>query len=157
MLYPQFSKVYDDRAAPDNCEVTDVLLQPLVGNKVGCKIIIKNQNNTLCSKGGSDVIAQVQSSRGEVVPVEVKDNNDGSYSASFVTKHDREVKLSVTIEGQHIKGSHYSIMMCRDYKSVDKPIKVVNDGGNMSCPYAIAFGRDGVWAVTDCNYSRVHI
>ena len=50
--------------------------------------------------------------REEVVPVEVKDNNDGSYSASFVTKHVGEVKLSVTIKGQHIKGSPYSIMVC---------------------------------------------
>ena len=124
---------------------------------VGCKIITKDRDNAHCSKGGSDIVAQVQSSRGEVVPVEVKDNNDGSYSASFVTKHVGEVKLSVTIKGQHIKGSPYSVIMCRDYKSVDKPIKVVNDGGNMGYPWAIAFGRDGVWAVTDCNYSCVRI
>ena len=157
VLFPQFGKVYDDRAAPDHCEVTDIPLQPLVGNKIGCKIITKDHNNAHCTKGGSDVIAQVQSSRGEVVPVEVKDNNDGSYSASFVTKHVGEVKLSVTIKGQHIKGSPYSIMVCRDYKSVGKPIKVINDGGNMGCPYAIAFGRDGVWAVTDCSYHCVCI
>ena len=155
--FPQFGKVYDDHVAPDHCEVTDIPLQPLVGNKIDCKIITKDHNNAHCTKGGSDVIAQVQSSRGEVVPVEVKDNNDGSYSASFVTKHVGEVKLSVTIKGQHIKGSPYSIMMCRDYKSVGKPIKVINDGGNMGSPYAIAFGRDGVWAVTDCSYHCVYI
>ena len=155
--FPQFGKIYDDHVAPDHCEVTDIPLQPLVGNKVGCKVITKDHNNAHCTKGGSDVIAQVQSSRGEVIPVEVKDNNDGSYSASFVTKHVGEVKLSVTIEGQHIKGSPYSIMVCRDYKSVDKPIKVVNDGGNMGYPWAIAFGRDGVWAVTDCNHHCVYI
>ena len=50
--------------------------------------------------------------REEVVLAEVKDNNDGSYSASFVTKHVGEVKLSVTIKGLHIKGSPYSIMVC---------------------------------------------
>ena len=144
MSFPQFGKLYDDRAAPDHCKVTDTPLQPPVGNKIGCKIITKDQNNAHCSKGDSDVIAQVQSTRGEVAPVEVKDNNDGSYSASFVTKHVGEVKLSVTIEGQHIKGSPYSIMMCRDYKSIEQPIKVVNDGGNMSYPWAIAFGRDAV-------------
>ena len=103
--FPQFDQLFDEHAVPANCEVTDVPLQLLVGNKVDFKVITKDFKHAHCSKGGSDVIAQVQSSRGEVVPVEVKDNNDGSYSASFVTKHVGEVKLSVTIEGQHIKGS----------------------------------------------------
>ena len=85
--FPQFAQLYDGSPVPDNCEVTDILpLQPLVRNKIDFKIITKNRNNARCSKEGSNIIAQVQSSRGGVVPVEVKDNNDGSYSASFVTK-----------------------------------------------------------------------
>jgi len=52
--------------------------------------------------------------------------------------------LSITIEGQHIKGSPYSVMVCQDYKTIDKPIKIVNDGGNMGEAFAIAFGKDGI-------------
>ena len=156
-LFPQFGQLYDDRAVPDNCEVTDIPLQPLVGNKIDIKIITKNHNNTHCSKGGSHIIAQVQSRRGGVVPVEVKDNKDGSYSASFVANQVGEVKLSVTIDREHIKGSPYSVMVCRDYKSVEKPLKIINDSGNMCYPWAIACGRDGVWAVTDDSYHCVYI
>ena len=156
-LFPQFGQLYDERAVPDNCEVTGIPLQPLVGNKIDIKIITKNHNNTHCSKGGSHIIAQVLSRRGDVVPVEVKDNKDGSYSASFVANQVGEVKLSVTIDGQHIKGSPYSVMVCQDYKSIGKPLKIVNDGGNMGCPWAIAFGRDDVWAVTDCTCHCVYI
>ena len=147
----------DYYVVPDNCEVTDIPLQPLVRNQIDFKIVTKDHNNAHCSKGGSHVIAQIQSSKGDVVPVEVKDNNDGSYSASFVSKQVGEAKLSVTIEGKHIKGSPYSVMVGREYKSIDKPIKIVNDGGNMGCPWAIAFGKDGVWAVTDGNYQCVYI
>ena len=118
---------------------------------------MKNRNNSRCSKGGSHIIAQVQPSRGDVVPLEVKDNKDGSYSAYFATKQVGEAKVSITIEGEHIKGSPYSVMVRRDYKSIDKPIKVVNDGGNMGYPWAIAYGRDGVWAVTDNSYQCVYI
>jgi len=156
--FPQFGQLlYDDYAVLGNCEVTGIPLQPFVGNKVDFNIITKNCDNVHCVKGGSDIIAQVQSSNGDVVPVEVKDSNDGSYSASFVTKQVGEVKLSITIEGQHIKGSPYSIMVCQDYKMIDKPIKIVNDGGNMSGPFAIAFGKDGVWALTDCNNRCVYV
>ena len=84
-----------------NCEVAGIPLQPFVRNKFDFKIITKDHNNARCSKGGGHIIAKVQSSKGDVVPVEVKDNNDGSYSASFVTKQVGEAKLSVTIEGKH--------------------------------------------------------
>ena len=158
-LFPQFSGIFDAAvdADPPNCEVKDIPLHPLVKNKIDFKIITKNRNNANCSKGGSHIFAQVQPRKGDVVPVEVKDNKDGSYSASFVTEQVGEAKLTVTIEGQHIKGSPYSVMVYQDYKSIDKPIKIINDGGNMGCPCAIAFGRDGVWAVSDINHHCVYI
>ena len=144
--FPQFAQLYDGSPVPDNCEVTDIPLQPLVRNQIDFKIITKDHNNARCSKGGSHIIAQVQSSKGDVVPVEVKDNNDGSYSASFVTKQVGEAKLSVTIKGEHIKGSPYSVMVGQEYKSKDKPIKIVNDGGNMGCLLDIAFDEDDALA-----------
>ena len=158
-LFPQFSGIFDvEDAYPPNCKVKDIPLHPPVKNKIDFKIITKNHNNAQCSKGGSHIIAQVQSRKGDVVPVEVKDNKDGNYSASFVAKQVGEAKLSVTIEGEHIKGSPYSVMVCRDYKkSIDKPpIKIIYDD-DMGCALAIAFGRDGVWAVIDGSYHCVHI
>ncbi|XP_065911479.1 tripartite motif-containing protein 2-like [Dysidea avara] len=156
--FPQFGQLFDDVAIPDNCEVTGIPAQPLVGSKIDFTIITKNYNNERCSKGGSHIVVQALSSRGgDVVPVEVKDNNDGSYSSSFVTEQVGEVKFSITIEGDHIKGSPYTIMMHRDYKTVNKPRKIMNDDGKMGCPFGIAFSKDGMWAVTDCSNHCVHI
>ena len=150
--FPQFGRLFEDVPIPNNCEVTDIPTRPLVGSKIGFTIITKNHNNDCCSKGGSHIIVQAQSSRGgDVVPVEVKDNNDGSYSASFVTKQVGEVKLSITIEGDHIKGSSYTIMVYPNYKTMNKPKKIVNDDGKMGMPWGIAFGKNGVWAVADCT------
>ena len=85
-LFPQFGHLYDESLMPNNCEVTGILpLQSLVGDKVNLKIITKTHKNVHCSKGGSHIVVQLQSSRG-VVPVEVEDKEDGSYSASFVTE-----------------------------------------------------------------------
>ena len=133
--------------------------RPLVRNKIDFEIIAKDHNNARCSKGGSRIIAQVQPRKGDVVPVEVKDNKDGIYLASFVTEQVGEAKLSVTIEGEHIKGSPYSVMVYQDYKSIDKPIKIINDDGKlkMSGPWGVAFGRDGVWAVADSYAGYVYI
>ena len=155
--FPQFCQLFDGSTVPANCEVMGIPLQIVIGNKIDLKVITKSIKNTRCPKGGSDVIAQIQSSRGEVVPVEVKDNDDGSYSASFVTKHVGEVKLSVTIEGQHIKDSPYSVMVCRDYKSIKQPVKVVNDLGNMGEAFAVACNKDGIWALTCDSHHCVYM
>ena len=59
--------------------------------------------------------------------------------------------MSVTIKGQQIKGSPFNVKVHGKYTTIDKPSKVVNEGGRMGRPYGIAFGRDGMWAVTDVS------
>ena len=158
--FPKFGQLHDDATLPDNCKVSGIPAQPLAaGSKIDFIIVTKDRYNRQCSKGGSHIVVQAQSSRGEdVVPVDLKDNNDGSYSVSFVAKQVGEVKLSITIEGDHIKGSPSTIMVQpRDCQSVNKPRKIVNNDGKMGSPWGIAFGKDGVWAVTDNSNHCVYI
>ena len=152
---PQFGHLYDGDVYPLNCEAD--LPQYVFKGKVKFQIVTRDKTNHLCHKGGSDVIIQAQSSRGDVTPVEVKDNKDGSYSASFVANQVGEIKLSVTIKGQQIKGSPFNVKVHGKYTTIDKPSKVVNEGGRMGTPWGIAFGRDGMWAVTDCTNHCVWI
>jgi len=150
--FPQFGQLLDDDVViPDNCEVTGIPAQSSVGKKVDFTIITKNHNNERCSKGGSHIVVQAQPSGGDVVPM---DNNDGSYSAYFVTKQVGEVKLSITIEGNPVKGSPYIVVAYRDYKT---PRKIVKSSGNFSNPIGIGFGKDGVWAVTNYKQHFVHV
>ena len=146
---PQFGHLSYGDVYPLNCEVLGIPGMVSKGKTVNFKIVTKDQSNHLCHKGGSQVVIQAQSSRGDVTPVEVKDNKDGSYSASFVANQVGEVKLSVTVKGQQIKGSPFNAMVHGKYTTIDKPSKVVNKGGRMGAPWGIAFGRDGMWAVTD--------
>ena len=60
------------------------------------------------------------------------------------------MKLSITIKGQQIKGSPFNIKIHGKYTAIDKPSKVVNEGGRMGKPFGIAFSRDGMYAVVDC-------
>ena len=46
--------------------------------------------------------------------------------------------------------------MVRDYTSVNKPSKMVNNDGNMGQPWGIAFGKNGMWAVADFSKSCVY-
>ena len=150
-LMPQFGYLSHDDVCPVNCEALGIPEMVCKGDKVEFRIVTKDQSNHLYQKGDSKVVIQAQSSRGGVTPVEVKDNKDGSYSASFVANQVGEVKLSVTIKGQQIKGSPFNVKVHGKYTTVDKPSKVVNEGGRMGSPWDVAFGRDGIWAVTDAS------
>ena len=146
-LMPQFGHLTDE-VCPLKCEV-DYPQWSFEGNIINIKLVTKDHSNHPCHKGGSEVFIQTQSSRGDVTPVKVKDNKDGSYSASFVANQVGEVKLSIIIKGQQIKGSPFNVKVHGKYTTLDKPSKVVNEGGRMGTPWGIAFGRDGLWAVTD--------
>ena len=129
-----------------------------VNINVNFTIVTKNAQGDRCSKGGSKVISQVQSSStGDVIPVAVKDNQDGTYSASVVPKQAGEVKLSVIINGRHIQGSPYSVSVCRNYFALNVPSKIINDDGRLGKPWGIAFGKDGMWAVADHSNHCVYI
>ena len=143
---PQFGHLYHDSVCPVNCEVVDIPEMVTKGEKVKFTLITKDKSNYLYHKGGSKVIIQAQSSRGDVTPVEVKDNKDGSYSASFVANQVGEVKLSVTIKGEQIKGSPFNVKVHRNYTTIGK---VVDEGRKMGAPWGIAFGMNGMWVVTD--------
>ena len=130
----------------------------LVGKKVEFAIVTKDSNGDRCVKEGSQVCVQLKSFTGDVTAGEVKDNNDGSYMACFVAEQAREAKLSIAINGEQLKGSPYSIAVRgRNYQAIDKPSKIVNANGSMGYPWSIAFGRNGLWAVTDNTNHCVYI
>ena len=148
---PWFGRLSYDDVCPVNCETLGFPEMVSKGERVEFKVLTKDQSNHLYHKGGSEVVIQAQSSRGDVTPVEVKDNKDGSYSASFVANQGGEVKLLATIKGHQIKGSPFSVKVQAKYSKVCKPSKIINEGGRMGQPWGIAFGRNGMWSVTDAS------
>ena len=141
---------------PGACEVVNLPNYITVSKELKFSIITKYRNGSPCSIGGSQVSVQLESNTGEVTSAQVRDNNDGSYMASFVVQQGGEVKLSAFVNGQQIKGSPYSVVV-HDYTRVGKPSKIVNNDGNMGRPWGIAFGKNGMWAVADNSKHCVYI
>ena len=150
---PQFGLLYST-ARPDPKKSVAVLPRySIKGKKTKVTIITKLNNGDRCSREGSQVSVQLG---GVDDTTQIRDNNDGRYMASFVPQQVGEMKLSVFVNGEQIKGSPYSVMV-RDYTSVNKPSKIVNNDGNMGKPSGIAFGKNGMWAVADYSNNCVYI
>ena len=148
-VLPQFGKLCSRLVDPYNCEVVSLSKYVMKDKTSNFTIISKLDNGDPCSRGGNQVSVQLG---GVSDTTQVRDNNDGSYMASFVPQQVGEVKLSVFVNGQQIKGSPYSVMV-RDYTLlVNKPTKVLNNDGNMNNPWGIAFAKNGMWAVAGTDF-----
>ena len=152
--FPQFGQLFT-HIDPGACEVVN--LPNHVDKELKFSIITKYRNGIRCSIGGSEVSVQLECNTGEIRSAPVRDNNDGSYMASLVVQQVGGLKISVSINGQQIKGSPYSLVVQCDYTRVGKPSKIVKDDGNMGAPWGIAFGKNGMWAVADHTRHCVHI
>ena len=111
-------------------------------------IITKNNSHNSCQKGGSRIIAEAKPRTGDIITAEVEDSQDGSYTASFVPTQPGEVEITVTINGECISMYPLKVQILH-HTTLDKPSKIENDDGKMGHPWGIAFGKDGVWAITD--------
>ena len=151
---PQFGLLCSTTRPDPKKSVINLPRYSIKGQNTKFSITTKDKNGDQCFREGSQVSVQLG---GVDDTTQVRDNNNnGSYMASFVPQKVGEVKLSVFVNGEQIKGSPYSVMV-RDYTSVNKPIKIVNNNGNMGGPWGIAFGKNGMWAVADCTNRCVYI
>ena len=66
-----------------------------------------------------------------------------------------EVKVSVRVNGEHVKGSPFSVVVPHDYTSLSKPSKIVNEGGSMGESHGIRFSKNGTWAIVDWSKNCV--
>ncbi|XP_065907834.1 tripartite motif-containing protein 2-like [Dysidea avara] len=146
--FPQFGS-FSSIVNLCSSEVANLPQSIIVGKKVEVTIITKDSNGDHCSTGGHKVFVQLKSFTGNVTVGEVRDNNDGSYVASLVGENVGEAKLHVSISGQEIRGSPYSIVVVRNYQALNLPNKIMNNNGSMGYPWGVAFGRNGVWGVAD--------
>ena len=148
--FPQFGNVFYGNACAVRSEARGIPSCAYINELVDFEIWTKNADNKICYEEGNKVVVEAESSAGDFIPVTVDDREDGSYSPDFRVDQLGKIKLSVIIEGKHMKGSPYNILVCRDYYKLDSFFtKVVDDNGKMGNPWGIAFDKDGMLAVAD--------
>jgi len=152
--FPQFGSLHKD-IDPKASEVVDLPSCIDLDKKVGFKILTKYGTGHPCSTGGNKVSMKVKSNTGKVTYAHVKDNHNGSYTASFTPVQIGETKLSLSING--IEGNSYNTVVSYKYSEASTPSKVVDNDGCMGRPWGIAIGTNGTWAIADNSKHCVYI
>ena len=139
---------------PSNCEL--LFPESLHVNKPTIAVLCtRDSHDNLCKHCGNididnDLYIKLESITGKVVHAKVKDNCDGSYNVAFTPQHIGKATLTASINGQHVKGSPYSVIVHQNYDFI--PVIIVTSdvvGKDCKQPWGIALGKYRIWAVTD--------
>lgn len=153
---PQFGQLFT-HIDPSGAELANLPQYTFVNETVEFTITTKYYSGHYCSKGGSQVVVQLRYDTKGTVLAKVKDNNDGSYTVSFVPEQVGEAKLFASINGLKIRENPYTIVVRKTYLAVNKPSNIVDSSGNMGRPWGIAFSQNGMWAVADLSKHCVYV
>ena len=157
-LFPLFGQLNSSaNAAPVNTEIIDLPGYALKGNKVEFSIITRDASNCLCSRGGSKVSVELESTTKKTTFADVKDNENGSYMASFVARQFGDIKLSVSVDGIPTTKAPFTVVVHKSYSTLDKQGIFVTNDVDMGKLWGVAVNSKGTWAVTDCSKHYVYM
>ena len=159
--FPHFGQLFTD-IDPFSSKVKNLPQYAFVDQTVEFTIMTKYCSSRYCSRGGSQVVVQLQYGTEEATTVayaQVKDNNDGSYMVSFTPAHGEvgKAKLFISINGLQIRDDLYSVLVRKSYLAVSMPNRIVDNNGSMGQPWGIAFSQNGMWAITDASKHCVYV
>jgi len=154
--FPQFGLLCSTaRPNSKNCELVGLPGYAFRNTKIEFTVITKDDDGHRCLRGGSQIFVYMAGIEESTL---ARDNHDGSYTAYFISPQQLgEVKVSVFIDGQQIKGGPYTVMIRRNYTTLSKPSKIQNIDGSMDEPWGVAVGKDGLWAISDWSNHCVYI
>lgn len=135
-----------------------------------CTVILATNDRVgePCVEGGEQVFVQLQplgpGSNGIVyLPVDVRDNFDGSYSINFRPRTKGEHHLTVAIRGQHIKGSPFTLYVDggREYGRFGTAMHVFgsegSNNGQFCRPWGICCDQHGNIIIGDRSNHRIQV
>eukprot|EP00731_Ephydatia_muelleri_P001816 Em0001g1816a len=118
------------------------------------KVETKTSKRERYCLGNLEVKAELRSKShdGPIVPGEVEDHGDGTYTITLTPKTIGPHQLIVTMDGQHVQNSPYNVEVSRDYTSLCNPKQVIS----VAQPYCVAVHDKGDIYV-GCNDECIHV
>lgn len=132
-----------------------------------CTVILaaKDRAGQPCVEGGERLFVQLKSvnAGGATVPVDFRDNSDGTYSVNFRPHMKGEHQLVIAIRGQHIQGSPFTLFVDsgREYGRFGVLTQVFGSEGTQNgqfCrPWGICCDQHGNIVIGDRSNHRIQV
>ena len=136
--------------SPLQCEIMDFPIKVMQDCTVQFTVTAKDAR-------GINFTAQLEYPRDGSNSVALKDNNNGSYTGSFMVKLVGHHQLSVNIKGRQIKGCPYSFFVSKNFSKLNYFSKSINSKGKIGGPWGVACSSNHHLAVSDNTKHCVYI
>ena len=149
-------------SSPENAETDFYIHGAVAGREKKITITTYDIHGKRFPCGGERVKVMLNSPQNSWNGVEgqIVDNNDGTYVAFFTPKDSAygEYKLSITFDGQHVKGSPFDVHVRnkRDYKQSSSYYHTLTLANN-SQPYDVAVDDNGDIYVASYNHGLIEV
>ena len=127
-----------------------------IGAEMEVKVTTRNSDGKQLTNGGSVVRASLTCNKEDLEECPVTDNGDGTYLVSVVPQQLGQHHLSITVNGEHIKDSPFTldIVPQRDYTLMKEPSDNIT---GMNKPRHIAFSDNGDMFVTSAGDHCIYV
>lgn len=132
-----------------------------------CTVILasKDRAGEPCLEGGERLFVQLKSASGggAMLPVDLRDNSDGTYSINFRPQLKGEHQLMIVIRGQHVLGSPFTLFVDsgREYGRFGVLTQMFGSEGSQNgqfCrPWGICCDQHGNIIVGDRSNHRIQV
>ena len=120
----------------------------------------RNAEGRQCYNERDHVTVEIRDEQGRECATEVRinDNKDGLYQISYSPRDPGRYKVTVKVNGEHVRGSHFTVQV--------KPFQLTpvlsfgkkgSSVGMFNCPWGVAVNARDEIALTDTNNHRVQI
>ena len=147
----QFGEVFGLSPAPHDSKCTFLSAVAKVNTKCHVKVETMSSNGERYPCGGLQVKGELRpkSHDGPVVPGEVEDHGDGTYTISLTPQTAGPHQLHVTMDGQHVQKSPYDLSVI-DYTTLCNPQQLIKVSKFNPCRVAIHENGD-IYVGSDYN------
>ena len=143
--------------------VGEGLHHPRVNRLSTVIVYTKDRAGEACISGGERLLVSFKPIEGLALPVDVRDNQDGSYSINFRPQVRGEHTLTIAIRGLHIQGSPFKLSVDggREYGRFGTVSKVFgsegSEHGEFCRPWGICCDQKGNIIVGDRSNHRIQV
>ena len=134
--------------------------KPTIGLEANIMLTTRNAKGEQCYEKRDYVTVEIENQDGHDCATETRvlDNKDGSYKISYFAKKTGKCRVSVKINGEHIRQSPFAAeVKPRQFRPVLSFGKYGLAEEDFSCPWEIAVNELDEIAVTDIGYNKVQV
>ena len=155
-----FLKLLSPTKANESIAEGKGLREGTVGREAQFNLTTKNANKKQCYDKRDNVTVEMRDEQGRecVTKVQIGDNKDGTYSISYSPKVQGSCKLSISVNGEHVRDSPFTVLVKPFHV---KPVlsfgKYGSGDGMLKYPRGVAVSSRDEIAVADQSNHRVQI